>query len=64
VVIEPHTVLVGLGDLQVRQDSGSQNRLKCGLKYGPFEKHYFKHKIDNFPSFCGLDVGDRYLIYF
>jgi hypothetical protein len=60
VVIEPHTVLVGLGDFQIGQDSGSQNR----LKYGPFENLYFKHKIENFPSFCGLDVRGRYLMYF
>jgi len=64
VVIEPHTVLVGLGDLQVGQDSGSQNRLKCVLKYGPFENPYLKHKMENFPSFCVLDVGGRYLRYF
>jgi len=64
VVIEPHTVLVGLGDLQVGQDSGSQNRLKYVLKYGPFENPYLKHKMENFPSFCVLDVGGRYLRYF
>jgi hypothetical protein len=64
VVIDPHTVLVGLGDLQVEQDSGSQNRLKYGLQYGPFENPYFKHKKENFSSFCVLDVGGRYLMYF